>query len=88
MNEKITISLCVGSACHLKGSREVIEAIQEEVANRGLGDQIELRAAFCLNHCGRDKDGITVKVNEDIFDGINLGNIAALFEEKVLPLLK
>ena len=41
------ITICIGSACHLKGSREIIKEMQDLVAKNGLGDKVDLNGAFC-----------------------------------------
>ena len=45
-----TLRICIGSACHLKGSYEVIEIFQQLIKEKELNDFIELKAAFCLGH--------------------------------------
>ena len=42
----MTITICIGSSCHLKGAREVVEEIQRQVAARKLEDRINLTGAF------------------------------------------
>ena len=40
------VTICIGSACHLKGSREIIAKLQKLVAENGLSDQVDLNGAF------------------------------------------
>ena len=40
------VTICIGSACHLKGSREIIKELQELVGKNGLGDKVDLNGAF------------------------------------------
>ncbi len=40
------VSICIGSACHLKGSREVIQKLQKLVAENGLEDKVDLNGDF------------------------------------------
>ena len=47
----MVITICVGSACHLKGSQKVIETLQKLVAERELEKKVELKAGFCLGKC-------------------------------------
>ena len=47
----MTIKVCVGSSCHLKGSYEVIEAFKEVLKKYDVEDVIDLQASFCLGHC-------------------------------------
>lgn len=56
------ISVCIGSACHLKGSYDVIDKLQELVEYNDLGDQVELKAVFCLGNC---QNGVSVKIDEE-----------------------
>ena len=45
------VTICIGSACHLKGSREIIAKLQKLVAENGLSDQVDLNGAFCTGNC-------------------------------------
>lgn len=37
------ITICIGSSCHIKGSRQVVEQLQALVSEKGLMDRIEDR---------------------------------------------
>lgn len=45
------IKVCIGSACHLKGSYDVIQEFQKALKELKLEEKIILKGAFCLNHC-------------------------------------
>ena len=32
------VTVCIGSSCHLKGSRQVVESFQRNIADNGLKD--------------------------------------------------
>ena len=36
------ITICIGSSCHLKGSRQIVEELQRLVKENQLGDKVEL----------------------------------------------
>ncbi|SQC02747.1 NADH:ubiquinone oxidoreductase 24 kD subunit [Clostridium tetanomorphum] len=76
----VDINVCVGSACHLKGSYVVIEALQKLIIENRLEDKIELKGAFCLGHC---TEGVSVKIGEDIFS-VNKSNVNDFFKEQVM----
>ncbi len=46
-----TIEVCIGSACHLKGSYDVISEFQRQIEEKKLEDMITLKGAFCLGNC-------------------------------------
>lgn len=58
------ITVCIGSSCHIKGSRSVVEQLQKLVAANDLGDKIELGGTFCMGKC---QLGVCVTVNDDLF---------------------
>ena len=45
------VTICIGSACHLKGSREIVQKMQELVAKNGVADKVDLNGAFCSGNC-------------------------------------
>jgi len=48
----ITVTVCVGSSCHVKGARDVIERFSELLAEHDLKNEVELKGAFCMERCG------------------------------------
>lgn len=42
----MTITICIGSSCHLKGSRTIIQKLEELITERQLNDKIELNGSF------------------------------------------
>ena len=36
------VTICIGSSCHLKGSRDIISILQRLIALNRLEDQVEL----------------------------------------------
>ena len=44
----MTITICIGSSCHLKGSRTIIQKLEELITERQLNDKIELNGSFCM----------------------------------------
>ena len=47
----MNITVCIGSSCHLKGSRAVVEQLERLILERGLKNEIVLRGSFCMGQC-------------------------------------
>ncbi|NLK75097.1 MAG: (2Fe-2S) ferredoxin domain-containing protein [Clostridiales bacterium] len=77
----MNIYVCVGSSCHLKGSYNVIQLMKQEIANNNLEDKVNLSAAFCLGKC---KEGVSVRINDDIICGVSKDNFNEFFQENIL----
>lgn len=78
------ITVCIGSSCHLKGSRQIVEGLQQKIAEKQLQDKVELAGTFCLGNC---QNGVSVKIDEELHS-VKPETLDSFFEEQVLPLLK
>jgi NADH:ubiquinone oxidoreductase subunit E len=74
------ITVCIGSSCHLKGSRQVVEQLQNLIAKNDLGDKVELGATFCLGKC---QQGVCVMVDEE-FHSVSPDTVEEFFKEAVI----
>ena len=79
------ISICVGSSCHLKGSYDVIQKLEELIKNYNLEDKITLQASFCLGKCS---EGVTAKVDDEFWLNLNKENVEERFLNEVYPKIK
>jgi len=77
----ITISVCVGSACHLKGSSKVIEELQKLIAKNKASLMVELKGAFCIGRC---TEGVSVVVDDKEFYSLNENNVELFFHETIM----
>lgn len=46
-----TVTVCVGSSCHLKGSYQVVQSYQKLIQTEHLEDKLTLKASFCQGKC-------------------------------------
>lgn len=58
------IKVCVGSACYVKGSHDVIEQLQQLIRDYHVEENVVLKAAFCLGHC---TEAVSVTVNDSVY---------------------
>ncbi len=77
------ITVCIGSSCHLKGSRQVVENFQRLIAENGLKDRVELNGTFCMGDCRR---GVCVTIDGEKLS-VSPETAETVFNEKVLAVL-
>lgn len=77
------ITVCIGSSCHLKGSRQVVEYLQNYIYENQLKDSIELCGAFCMGRC---KEGVCVTVDDDFFS-VSPETVREFCEKEIKPRL-
>ena len=76
----LKITVCIGSSCHIKGSRQVVEQLQYLIAENNLGDKVELGGTFCMGKC---QQGVCVTVN-DSFHSVTPESVSEFFAKEVL----
>jgi NADH:ubiquinone oxidoreductase subunit E len=76
-----SISICVGSSCHLKGAYDVIREFKRLIAENSMEEQIELKACFCLGKC---QDGVSILVDGETFTSLSKDKVAGFFGEHFL----
>jgi NADH:ubiquinone oxidoreductase subunit E len=82
----LIVQICVGSSCHLKGSQEIVELFQKEIAEHHLDDDVVLMGSFCIGKCNRD--GVTVQVDDDVHVGVTVENFLEFFNKNILSVIK
>lgn len=58
------INVCIGSACHLKGSYEIINKLEKLIVENDLKEKISIKATFCLGNC---IGAVSVKFDDKIY---------------------
>ena len=72
----MNVYVCVGSSCHLKNSKGIIE-------ENNIKANVELKGSFCMGQCG--KDGVSVKIDDEVYS-VTEEDVEMFFEKKILPL--
>ena len=80
------VQICVGSSCHLKGSREIVELMEQAIAEHHLEDEVVLSGSFCTGKCNRI--GVTVQVNDDTHVGVTRENFREFFKTYILDAIQ
>lgn len=74
------VVVCIGSSCHIKGSRQVVEQLQSLIADNNLGDKVDLGGTFCLGNC---QAGVSVMV-DDVIHSVTPETAEAFFANEIL----
>ncbi len=74
------IKVCIGSSCHLKGSRIVVEKLKNLIADNNLESKTNLSGTFCMARC---QQGVCVSVDEKVHS-VTPETVESFFEKEVL----
>lgn len=73
------VTVCIGSSCHIKGSRPVVEQLQELIARENLSSRVELAGSFCMGRC---QQGVCVTVDGAFFS-VSPETVSSFFEKEI-----
>ena len=73
------VTVCIGSSCHIKGSRQVVETLQQLISDNNLSEKVELAGTFCMGKC---QQGVCVTV-DDVFHSVTPDTVEEFFENYI-----
>ena len=80
-NRKVVVTVCVGSSCHIKGSRDMIMRFNEMLKEEGMEDKVELKGSFCMERCG---EGINWQIDKEPLTSSHVDDAVKVFRERVI----
>lgn len=80
----MNLTICIGSSCHLKGSKKVAQMFEQMIDEKNLRDKVNFYATFCMGNC---QNGISVSIDEQVFS-VTPETAQQFFEQEVLGRLE
>ena len=77
---EMKVTVCIGSSCHIKGSRHIVEYLQNRINENGLEDTVKLSGTFCMGKC---QQGVCVTVDE-VFHSVSPDSVEDFFAKEIL----
>lgn len=74
------VTVCIGSSCHIKGSRYVVGELQRLIKEKELDGKVELGGTFCLGQC---QQGVCVTV-DDAFHSVTPETVEEFFTNEIM----
>ena len=80
----IEVNVCIGTSCHLNGSYNVVQNIQQLIEEYSIHDQVNIEAYFCMKQC--QNKGVSVTVNGSNHR-LEPENVRAFFLEQIINII-
>ena len=77
----MTITVCVGSSCHIKGARQVIMKFNAMLEGAALSEHVELKGSFCMERCG---EGLNWQIDDIPVTSSSVDDAVRTFRNEVL----
>ena len=74
------ITVCIGSSCHIKGARQVVETFNRLIKEKGVQEKMELGGTFCMGRC---QQNVCVSIDEEFFS-VSPDTAESFFTNEVL----
>ena len=74
------LTVCIGSSCHIKGSRQVVEQLQRLIAENNVADKVTLSGAFCMGKC---QQGVCVTFDNNFYS-VTPATVEEFFKNEVM----
>ncbi|MBQ9471087.1 MAG: (2Fe-2S) ferredoxin domain-containing protein [Bacteroidales bacterium] len=74
-NNKIPITICLGSSCFSRGNRENLEVIKRYIAENNLNARVQFKGQLCSERCNR---GPVIWINDVEYQGVSKSSILAI----------
>lgn len=78
----ITVQICLGSACYVRGSKQAVDILQRSIKDNHWEDMVELKGSFCQKYCEK-QNGLGIRVDGEYLEGVGLHNLKETFEETI-----
>lgn len=76
----VKVTICIGSSCHLKGSRQVVEQLQALIAENKIEEKVELGGTFCMGKC---QSGVCCTIGDSFFS-LTPENTKDFFDNEIM----
>ena len=80
--EKVPVSVCIGTNCYLRGSYDTLRKLIDKARDAGLAGKLDFKATFCFEKC---KASPNVQVGETVYGAITPDKIDEFFNDVVKP---
>jgi NADH-quinone oxidoreductase subunit F len=77
------LAICAGTGCQAYGVNRVIQALEEELEQRGLSDQVEVLSTGCPGFCERGPL-VVVKPQGIFYQRVKIGDVPEIVEETLV----
>ena len=83
MEEKLNISICLGSACFARGNNHTRKVIEDQIREHGLNGKVGYQGARCFGHC---QNGPVLKLNEEFYEEVSENSVIEILDKAFLDI--
>lgn len=81
MDNRIQVTICLGSSCFSRKNRDVVTALQDYVSTKNLSDIVNLKGGHCFGKCSL---GPIMIVEEQVYTEMTPTKAVAIVESYII----
>jgi NADH-quinone oxidoreductase subunit G len=78
----VNVEICIGSACYVKGSSQVVNDLNELIKDKGWEDKVALKGSFCMKAC-QNHIGLGIRINGKQIEQVTAQNAREILEREI-----
>ena len=82
----VNVEICIGSACYVKGSSQVINDLNELMKEKHWEDKIAVKGSFCMKAC-QNHLGLGIRINGNQLEPVTAQNAKEVLNRELSKIL-
>jgi len=82
----VNVEICIGSACYVKGSSQVVNDLNALIKEKGWEDKIAVKGSFCMKAC-QNHIGLGIRINGRQIEGVTAHNAREILDRELTAAL-
>ena len=82
----LNVEICIGSACYVKGSSQVVNELNSLIKEKGWEDKIAVKGSFCMKAC-QNHIGLGIRINGRQIEQVTAQNAREILERELTAAL-
>lgn len=82
----VNVEICIGSACYVKGSSQVVNDLNALIKEKGWEDKIAVKGSFCMKAC-QNHIGLGIRINGRQIEGVTAQNAREILDRELTAAL-
>ena len=82
----VNVEICIGSACYVKGSSQVINDLNELMKEKHWEDKIAVKGSFCMKAC-QNHLGLGIRINGNQLEQVTAQNAKEVLNRELSKIL-
>lgn len=82
----VNVEICIGSACYVKGSSQVVNDLNELIKENHWEDKIAVKGSFCMKAC-QNHIGLGIRINGNQIEQVTAQNAKEVLSRELFKIL-